>query len=277
MPVFWRLNKPRTSDYRAVFVNGEVRAEHQLPATGCRTCARLRSSYRVLPVDCPASWQGRPEVTPHPKREHRVRVAEFEQLRGELMPLLQPLPTSAAELQPGDRFQPLLLSVPSRPEADFLWPGAGDILVSERVKEAWEQRGFTGGVFSRVVLERVGKRSPRAKLRVGGGEPEDALRRIEAADPGNQSVQYFHLTITGMSGLPPGVDESSICPECERPDIPANDPRRRLVFEPGMWRGEDICILATTLYPVVTGRVKRALEDLGATNVAFAPASQEPE
>ena len=49
----------------------------------------------------------------------------------------------------------MLLRVPSRPSADFLWPGVGDLLVSERVRTLWEREGFTGAVFSRAECDRA--------------------------------------------------------------------------------------------------------------------------
>jgi hypothetical protein len=92
-----------------------------------------------LPIECPPAWQARPEVTPHPRREHRVTNAEFAKLRAELEPDIGPLPPAVGALEPGDRFQPLLLRVPSRPTADFLWPGVGDLLASDRVRALWRE------------------------------------------------------------------------------------------------------------------------------------------
>lgn len=274
MTQFWRLTAPDQDDYQEVFVNGETRCDHQLPATGCRTCARLRRSGRVLPFDCPPAWSERPEVTPRRGREHRVTNAEFIQLRGELEPAIGPLPSKLGCLEPGDRFQPLMLRVPSRPAADFLWPGVGDVLASERVREAWEREGFTGAVFSRVEIERAGRRFAKATRRPSGGEPEDALRRVPLADT-NGLPRYWHLTITGTSELPPGVDAASTCPECSRAVVPAHGSARQIVFEPRMWRGDDAARLATTLFVIVTDRVRLALETLDATNVRFLPADEE--
>jgi hypothetical protein len=127
MTQFWRLAAPASDDYRAVFVNGEVRCEHELPAVGCRTCARLRRSGRVLPVDCPPAWQARPDVTPRPRRDHRVTNAEFAKLRAELESDIGPLPPALGGLEPGDRFQPLLLHV----------------VVTDRVRAALERLSVT--------------------------------------------------------------------------------------------------------------------------------------
>jgi hypothetical protein len=278
MTQFWRLEAPWADDYRRVFVNGEVRAAHALPDTGCRTCARPRGGDRVLPVDCPAEWRGRPEVTPHPRRQHRVANAEFEALRDAIAPALDPLPPGMAPVERGDRFQPLLLRVPSRPEADFLWPGVGDILVSERVRALWERDGVTGAVFSRVEYERVGRRVPTAALR-GGGEPEDALRRLPADVSVPGLPAYYHVTITGESGLPACIDPAWVCAECGRPQVPASarigGALRGLRFDPAMWRGADLCRMRATRYVVVTERVRAGLVALGATNVDFRPAEAE--
>ena len=276
MSRFWRLERPHESDYRNVFVNGELRWAHELPATGCRTCARIRRSGRFLPVDCPNEWRTRSDVTPSPRREHRVTNDEFARLREELGPALPSLPKSLGVLQPGDRFQPALLRVPSRPETDFLWPEVGQFLVSERVRAGWVRSGLTGVTFSRVEYARVGQRSSRSPLAPrGGAEPEDMLRRIPP-DKGEGLQSYFAVTVTGTSGLPPGVDAESICPECDRARGSSNDPARRLVFTPGMWRGEDVTVLATTLYTIVTEKVRQTLEDVGATNVTWSPADEAP-
>ena len=40
-------------------------------------------------------------------------------------------------------------------------------------------------------------------------------------------------------------------------------------MRPSMWRGDDIFFLATTLYIVITDRLKRLLQDLKVTNVEF--------
>ena len=275
MMQFWRLSKPPHDDYRAIFVNGEARCEHELPAVGCATCARVQHSGRVLPVDCPPGWRARPELSAPPRRAHRVTAAEFVQLRAELEPDVGPLPPAFGGLEPGDRFQPLLLRVPSRPTADFLWPGVGDLVVSERVQTLWEREGFTGATFSRAEFERVGRRPATAALRPRGGEPEGVLRRAAPVADASELPRYGYITVTGTSELPPGVDASSVCAGCGRAVVPAFGSTRRIVFEPPMWRGEDAALLATTLHIVVTDRVRRALEGLGATNVRFLPADEE--
>lgn len=274
MPQFWRLTKPTENDYRDALINGEVRATHELPVTGCRTCARRRSSGRVLPVDCPLEWQHRPEVTPQPRREHRVTNAEFSDLRIELTPSLGPLPANFGALEPGDRFQPLLLRIGSRPESDFLWPEVGGFLLSERVKALWEREGVSGVVFSRVQYEPSGQRIA-TKGRKRRGEPETIpVPATAAADP-SAWPNYYCVTITEESGLPPGVDPATVCPECGRAMIPASGSSRRILFEPSMWRGADVCRLATTALVIVTERVKQGLEHLAATNILFKPADEE--
>lgn len=273
MTQFWRLARPSATDYRDVSVNGEVRALHELPVTGCRTCARRRDSRRVLPVDCPPDWRGRPEVTPQPRRDHRVTNAEFAQLRAELAPAVGPLPAALGALEPGDRFQPLLLRVRSRPDVDVLWPELGGFLISERVKTLWESEGVTGVAFARVEYDRV-QQSGGSGRRRRMEEPEDLLRDAVAPDS-DRWPKFFHVTITGESGLPPGVDPESICSECGRAVVPVSGSTRRIVFEPEMWRGEDVCRLATTAYVIVTDRIKQGLERVSGTNVLFKPANEE--
>lgn len=209
-----------------------------------------------------------------PRREHRITNAEFAELSARLAPALDLLPADMRPLQPGDSFQPLLLRLASTPEADVLWPGVGHLLVSERVRVAFDAEGITGAVFARVAYDRVGTRSASHDLRPRG-EPEDVLKRIPARSDTSGLPIYWHVTITQESGLPPGVDPSGVCPECERALVPVDEPARRIVFVPSMWRGADVCQLATTLYVVVTDRVRATLERIGATNVHFQPAEDE--
>jgi hypothetical protein len=143
------------------------------------------------------------------------------------------------------------------------------------VRALWEREGFTGGVFSRAELERVGRRPATAALRSSGGEPEDVLRRIPPAEDPGGLPRYWYATVTGTSELPPGVDPASVCAECGRAVVPAFGSARRILFESRMWRGQDASLLATTLHVIVTDRVRRALEQLGATNVRFLPAEAE--
>jgi len=224
-----------------------------------------------LPFDCPADWQSR--LTPRRGYEYRVTNAEFDAMREELARAVANFPTSLGPLKPGDGFQPVLLKVPSRPKADFLWPPIA-VLVSERVRALCVDEGWTGVVFSRVEYECVGRRSPNAKLRSRGGEPEDMLRRIPAGRAMSEVCGYAHVTVTQKSGLPPGVDPASVCPECGGATL-FKHPKRQLVFEESMWPGDDFCRLATTRYVIITDRVKRALERLEATNVEFQDAAEE--
>ena len=274
MPSFWRLTPPAEDDYRAVFVNGEVRATHALPTVGCRTCARLRRSRRVLPIDCPDAWRRRSEVVLPPRREYRTTNAQFAELSARLSPALDSLPADMGPLQPGDSFQPLLLRLASTPEVDVLWPGVGHILVSQRVRVALEAAGVTGAMFARIAYDRVGTRSASHELRPRG-EPEDVLKRIPERNDTSGLPTYWHVTVTQESGLPPGVDPSSVCPECERALVPVAESARRILFVPSMWRGADVCWLATTLHVVVTDRVRATLERIGATNIHFQSAEDE--
>lgn len=204
--------------------------------------------------------------------------AEFAALRDEISGDLPALPDSLGPLQPGDAFQPTLMRIPSWPQADFLWPDGrlGTFLVSERVRELWERMDATGVVFSRVEVERVGRRPASATLRRRGGEPEDAYRRIPP-DDGVETVPVYHMAcVTGTTGLPPQIDSARVCPECGRVQAMPEDPAWRWTMTAEMWNGDDVA-LRWPSHPaggtVITDRVKQALEECGATNVSFESAS----
>lgn len=80
---------------------------------------------------------------------------------------------------------------------------------------------------------------------------------------------YFELVIQSVSGYAVGVQPLHVCPGCGRETF--QDDKARFVMVESMWKGADIFFLASTLYIVVTDRVRRALQDLKATNVQFEP------
>jgi hypothetical protein len=78
---------------------------------------------------------------------------------------------------------------------------------------------------------------------------------------------YFELVIESDSRYAPGALPLSVCSGCGRETFPETD--ARFVMADSMWKGADIFFLASTLYILVTDRVRQALQDLGATNVRF--------
>src|SRR5215217_1776650 len=97
----------------------ELGARYEIPVTRCTGCGGGRQSWRVLPVECPPEWRGRPEVTRQGRNDHRVHSSEFEALRAAVEPAvhdaLGPRYRALLPLQPGDRFEPVQLVRGPRP------------------------------------------------------------------------------------------------------------------------------------------------------------------
>lgn len=79
--------------------------------------------------------------------------------------------------------------------------------------------------------------------------------------------RYYEMNILKESRYPPGGTPKSICVGCGRPDV--DDAIRRIVMTPEMWQGDSIFFLATTLYVIVTDRVKKLLENIRSSNIVF--------
>jgi hypothetical protein len=173
-------------------------------------------------------------------------------------------------LAPGDRFQPGYLDVPSRPEQDFLWASLGSVVVSDRVKRLFEDRGFAGAAFWPAVPRRIGRRRARGPAPVPStGEPEDLIDEVPLVREPSVVGPYHEMVVTGESARPPGADVVSTCAACGRESF--DTARRALVMNPAMWRGQDVFFLATTLGIVVTEAVKTELTRAGASNIRLEP------
>ena len=263
---FWKLDHPDyDSDYRSSYINGSLAHPFGMPGVRCDVCGETWGGSRILPYDCPVQLRKHKDLTngwPIPLEEHK-RLQE--KVRAALH---QADYVDVPVLRPGDEFQPCYLDVPSRPRADFLWGSLGSAVVSERVKDLFESEKTNGIAFSPVVLRKVGRRE--AKLQPptpSTGEPEDMMPEMPLLKQKDGVGPYYEMLILSESGRPPGGDPKSICSGCGREDIDTE--KRQIVMVPSMWKGDDIFFLATTLYIVITARIKRWLEDLGATNVAF--------
>lgn len=233
----------------------ELRPQHALPAVGCRTCARERRSRRVLPVECPPAWRARSELTLPRHGAHRALNAEFEALRDALtLDLPAALPRDLLPLQPGDGFAPAVWRAQAIPRTDFRTVQF-HLLVSARVRAALEALRATGVTFAETVAH------PKSR--------EAAARAVAG---------YAQVSVTATTGLSPGVDPASVCPECHEAVVRPDDGRREFRITPEMWPGgSDVARLATTLLVAVTDRVREAVEALGATGVRFEPADQPHE
>jgi uncharacterized protein CXXCG len=262
---FWKLECPEyDSDYRYSYINGALEHPFGMPGIKCDACGETWGGSRILPYVCPRALRKRKHLTdgwPIPLKQHRM-------LQEEVRHELHKAGIEIADLRPGDEFQPCYLDVPSRPRADFLWGSLGSVVVSQRMKDLFESAKTSGLAFSSVVLRKIGKREAKLPPPIPStGEPEDMLREMPLLKQKDGVGPYYEMLILSESARPPGGDPKSICSGCGREDIDTE--KRLIVMVPSMWKGDDIFFLATTLYIVITERVKTWLEDLGATNVAF--------
>ncbi|HKG90756.1 MAG TPA: hypothetical protein VKA84_02620 [Gemmatimonadaceae bacterium] len=278
---FWWLNTGY--DYEdwqwLLYDNGQqLAAPYVLPlALACRTCARLPIDERVLPIECPPELRGRPELSPRRGYEHRVRRAEFDQLRAELEPSLAgQIDPALLPLRPGDRFEPLVVRVFGPLQGDVMLLGILTRLVSERVHDAWRALGATGAVFGRVRLELVSRREMQTALSEHDSHRAEVRQLWKGSDPATLGACY-HMFVDAVSNGPPvGVDPAALCPECGELRPGADVSARRVVLEPRMVSGADVLRLRTTGYIAVSDRVKDVLEAMGASGVRFSPADEEP-
>ena len=240
---FWRLQEPEyDSEDEFYRHNGSLEHPFGLPGVTCDVCGRTWGGSRVLPFACPIELRERTELLnrwPIPGPQHRS-------LREEVAALLRAEGHSPPTLLPGDGLQPGYLNVPSAPPGDFLWASLGSVVVSRRMRDLLAA--------------------------LAGSHVEFVAVTPRSISPGLSKVgDYFEMIVLAESGLPHGVPELITCAGCQRPSY--DDSARVLRMFPDMWRGAPIFLLATTLLIVVTEDVRRALDEAGASNVAFAPAA----
>ena len=263
---FWILDHPDyDSDYRFSYINGSLEHPFGMPGVRCDACGDTWGGSRILPYECPAQLRKRKHLTDG----WPISLEEYRSLQKEVRDALHITGyVDVRDLQPGDEFQPCYLDIPSRPRADFLWGSLGSVVVSQRVKDLLESENTPSLRFSPVTLRKIGKREAKLPPPIPStGEPEDIIRMVPLFKQTNSIGSYYELLILSESGRPPGAEPKSTCSGCGREDIDSE--RRQIVMQQSMWRGEPIFFLATTLYIVITEQVKRHLQDLGATNVAF--------
>jgi hypothetical protein len=269
---FWRMcPPPYQSDYEDSYINGSLHHPFGLPGVSCHVCDEKWGSGRALPYECPEALRNHKSILkglPIPLSEHLVlqtRVMAKLGINGEPF----------VDLRPGDRFQPSYLDIPSRPRADFLWPGCS-LVVSERIKDLLLTFCPSEVAACPVTLRKVGKReaklpAPMPKI----GEPEEMINEVPLLLSKEALGPYFELLPLNESGHPPDRPVRSICPACRREDVdvmtqgePGDDPNRpHMRYE--MWKGQKIFRLATTLWIIITDDLMRALSGVKPANVRF--------
>lgn len=262
---FWKLDHPDyDTDYRFSYINGGLEHPFGMPGVKCDVCGETWGGSRILPYECP------PELR---KRKHLadrwpISLDQHKALQQEVRHALQKVGVDVPVLDPGDEFQPCYLDVPSRPRADFLWGSLGSVVVSQRVRKLFESERVGGLAFYPVTLRKIGKREARLPAPMPStGEPEDIIREVPLLKRTESVGPYYEMLILSQSRYPPGGEPMSVCSGCGREAI--DNDKRQIVMRPSMWRGDDIFFLATTLYIVITDRLKRLLQDLKVTNVEF--------
>lgn len=262
---FWRIKRPRyDSDYRDSYVNGELVHPFGLPGVECSVCGETWGGSRILPFACPESFRSDKNIA----ERWPMSLAEHEALQHGLMAVLPMKGDLFVDLRPGDKFQPCLLDIPSRPRADFLWASIGSLVVSEQIKNLLIECCRDDIVVCPVTLRRVGKREASLPPPMPStGEPEDIIDEVPLLEVTSEIAPYFEIIVLKESRYPPGGTPTSICTGCQRPDV--DNSTRELRMTAGMWKGDKIFTLATTWYFIIIDEVKQRLERHRPTNVVF--------
>jgi hypothetical protein len=269
---FWRLHHPEYSDYEQSYINGSLEHPFGLPGVDCDVCGATWGGSRILPLECPRSLRSRKQLTerwPIPLREHQSLQHEiYEAFRG--------TGQTVSDLQPGDDFQPCYLDIPSYPRDDFLWACLGSVVVSASIRQLFESLRIEDVSYSVVAFRRVGQGDARDPAPISStGEPEEIINEVPLLADTACVGRYFELIIHSESGYAPGGEPLSVCSACGLESFP--DHEARLVMLASMWKGKDIFFLAGTRYIIVTERVRRALEEFGASNVRFHSIPDQPK
>lgn len=248
---FWRLHHPPYQSAAAErLLNGDLTHPYRLPGIKCGECGQTWGGSRILPYALPESLRGRVEL----RQPWPIDDAAHLRLREAVLQALREAGAAIDLLRPGDAFQPAVLDVAAPPDADFLW-GTESVVVSDRVHDVLTTVPLKGAKLAPVSIH-VGRRTPVAR------------RASSVAGAGVPPLPAYHeLIVMAESALPPGVEPVRYCPSCGRRSF--DHEGRQLVMRPEMWRGEQIFLLATTLWIIVTDPVKRLIEGLSPTNVEF--------
>src|SRR5262249_8145316 len=122
--------------------------------------------------------------------------------------------------------------------------------------------------FADVNLRKVGKKSAKLSPPIPStGEPEDIINEV-AMSVAPKNLRYYELCVYAKSAPPPGRELLSVCSVCGSKNF--NWTRgKELIMTESLWTGADIFFLETTLFLLITDRVKKHLEKLRPTNIEF--------
>ncbi len=265
VPTFWRMDAPKYGDYKSAFINGELEHPYQLPDIKCDVCSGGNCSEdMILPYECPVEWREEAFMD-----SEAVGPSEFEKLVGKLqktVPRSLRLPTTL--IRPGCELQPCFLDIPSKPTADFLWCYIGSVVVSERVKALFDALKVASVRFCPVSLRKVGTRSAKLPSPIPStGEPEHIINEVRVRISPKSAPRYYEMVILAKSKPPPGATPTEVCSICGAKTLDWS--KRRPIMLASMWTGDDIFLVDTTGYILVTDKLRKHLERLCPTNVEF--------
>lgn len=241
---FWRLNHPQYQTQRQEeYINGYGEHPYGLPGIDCKGCGEIWSNVRILPISCPEEYRKNKHITnvsPTPDLVHRNLQSGIAIAIGQ----------KEFKFLPGDEFQPIYLDIKTKPKADFLWSTLGSVLVSERIKNEFEHLQLTGIQFAPVTMRKVGDKLIKYPFEIK-----------------HENEFYYEMIITSYSKSPSGAEIITTCEYCGREAFDRN--KRRIEMKQDMWNGQDVFFLNTTIWIIVTDRVKKVLQELEATNIVF--------
>jgi hypothetical protein len=260
---FWKLDGTHyLSDYKTSFINGELEHPYHLPPVRCKVCRESIGQGFTLPYICPTGL--RKKFTDPAD----ATMEEFNHITEKVKVTVKKRGLSGSLVQPWSALQPAFLDIPSKPTADFLWPGFNPV-VSPRIREKLESLKVQDVAFAEVTLRKVGKRAANLPAPIPStGEPEDIINEVPTMLLPKTKQRYFEVCIYGRSAPPPGREVLSVCSTCGTKKF--NWTRgTKLIMTESLWTGHDIFILETTLHVLVTDKLKRELQKLRPTNVEF--------
>lgn len=262
---FWRLTPdPRIeSDYQRILVNGQLDHPYSIPGIRCESCGTTWGGSNILPYELPKSLRRRK----HLKDCWPIPSSKHIKLQAEVLRVLRAEGVRIDRLKPGVSFQPSYLDIASMPRADFLWPSL-TCVVTEPIKLLLEHYCDEGVAFARVNLRKVGKREAALPAPLPAtGEPEDIVNDVPLLEDVSAVGPYYEICVMAESDWPPGAEPVGHCDTCGRNEI--DHEARQLVMKSEMWKGNAMFLLATTLHIIVTDELKKVLQGIAPTNLAF--------